>query len=154
MILKLPAVTTSAFGRKVGRRFDPKGGGFSAEIAVAFGAGVASPQGGCWGQLDPGWNLFNLDGLEFAPAQAGSFLASISVAFNFRVVRRRSRFCGPGRRSGGYVCQRARGREDLVILDSIPGATILHRTMKFCTAIWGIANALPRSFRPSSVVSK
>jgi hypothetical protein len=50
MILKLPAVTISAFGRKVGRRLDPKGGGFSAEMAVAFGAGVASPQGGCWGQ--------------------------------------------------------------------------------------------------------
>ena len=48
MILKLPAVTISAFGRKVGRRLDPKGGGFSAEMAVAFGAGVASPQGGCW----------------------------------------------------------------------------------------------------------
>jgi AAA domain-containing protein len=29
MILKLPAVTISAFGRKVGRRFDPKGGGFN-----------------------------------------------------------------------------------------------------------------------------
>ena len=45
MILKLPAVTISAFDRKVGRRLDPKGGGFSAEMAVAFGAGVASPQG-------------------------------------------------------------------------------------------------------------
>jgi len=29
MILKLPAVTISAFGRKVGRRLDPKGGGFN-----------------------------------------------------------------------------------------------------------------------------
>jgi len=29
MILKLPAVTISAFGRKVGGRLDPKGGGFN-----------------------------------------------------------------------------------------------------------------------------
>src|ERR1700730_4050915 len=29
MMLKLPAVTISAFGRKVGRRLDPKGGGFN-----------------------------------------------------------------------------------------------------------------------------
>ena len=51
MILKLPAVTINAFGMKVGRRLDPKGGGFSAEMAVAFGAGVASPQRGCWEQF-------------------------------------------------------------------------------------------------------
>jgi hypothetical protein len=29
MILKLPAVTISAFGRQVGKRLDPKGGGFN-----------------------------------------------------------------------------------------------------------------------------
>jgi hypothetical protein len=28
-----------------------------AEMAVAFGRGCGFASGGCWGQLDPGWNL-------------------------------------------------------------------------------------------------
>ena len=61
MILKLPAVTISAFDRKVGRRLDPKGGGFSTEMAVAFGAAWLRLRAAAGGNWTPG-GILQLEG--------------------------------------------------------------------------------------------